>query len=383
MALADLYIYENSTLSEIMYQAGKFGDQRVIYYWLGHTITDEQVDTDDTIALKQACIGLVQMGHDALLEKVMNEMPMTLLLYYAITQEAAKIGNIRIVEIIVDDYPNLYDIAALTAAEYGHTTLVWLLLNKGYKEYDVIMRAACLGNHENIVEDALRLGATDYTDGLEAAILGNNINLVMTMIDLGGDPRDNEISAGHSSIKVVQLLEEALSRIDETFNYDDLLDGAAYSGNMEILDYALSKGGQSNDLLRSSVESGDLNMVKKVVSLRINKVSIEAIHESLILCRMDILNLLGVGVLGADVLEDDYYYTLSVVARKGCIPAIIWCLNNGARITAHAIKAACQTGNINVIKILMDKSDNVFLRLAIDTLNDKGYYRKANYLEQM
>ena len=380
MTLSDLYIYENSTLSEIMYQAGKFGDQRVIYYWLGHTVTDKQVDTDDLDAIKQACIGLVQMQHDALLEKVMNEMPVSISIRSIIMSEAAQIGNIHIVEMMLDDNTILYGTAAGAAALYGHTTLVWLLINKGYQNYDMIMIRACAGGHEDIVEDMLHLGATNYNGGLQSSISSGNINLVRRMLQLGADPRDNEDNAGSSNMEIVHLLEDAVSDM-YGINYDELLNAAAVAGNTEIFDYALLKGADPKDALTSAVEGGHIDMVRKVMDLGVVKVTALNIHEALSNCRMDIVDMLTEKI-DVDMLNGNYSNSLRRAGQKGCIPAVIWCLDHGAGINISAIAMIAQLGKINIIKILLNRSGDKLRKLAIDKLRHYGYYRKADYLEQ-
>ena len=382
MTYTDLYIYENSTLSEIMYQAGKFGDERVIYYWLGHTITDEYLDTDDVKGIEQACIGLVQEGHDNLLIKVMDQMYTSISIDRIIVSEAAEIGNIRIVETILDIVPSLYPNAARVAATYGHTTLIWLLINKGYQDYNSIMIHACFGGHENIVEDMLHLGATNYDSGLENSILSRNISLVRRMLQLGANPVDNEDNVGHSNMEIVRLLEDAVSSINETFNYDDLLNGAAHSGNDEIFDYALSKGANLENALTAAVQGGHINMVRKVMDLRVVEITVGDIQDALTNCRMDIVNVLTEKI-DVHQLDGNYNNTLWKSGEKGCIPAVIWCLNNGAEISKSAIIRVARVGKVDTIKILLDRSGNEFLQIAIDMLKQYGYYRKAEYLEQV
>jgi ankyrin repeat protein len=104
--------------------------------------------------------------------------------------DASKIGDMRIVERLIELGADDYNSAMYSTASEGHKEIVERMLRLGADDYNSAMSSAARGGHIEIVERMLELGADDYNWIMDSAARGGHVEIVERMLQLGADNYD-------------------------------------------------------------------------------------------------------------------------------------------------------------------------------------------------
>ena len=387
MTLQDLHNYERLTLPELMYQAGKILDRRVIWYWLEHTIglPFEQLDKEDETATLRAAIGVASASPQtqavSLLTDIITNMFISPINYCEIAREAAINGHIKVIEIVKD----CHNAIAYNAAKYGHKDIIDLLISKGYAGYNYILSAASTGGQYELIQYMLELGADIITCGLHNAIEVGDLRLVNMIVELGvneDDFEDTDFAAGMGgNMDIIHLMEDILGGLD----YNSLLSGAASKGHEDVMDYAISKGGNITEYtIDASIESNKYSTVNKVIDLG-GRVEQDDVKEAIDYGNLSIIKLL-VNTVYDRSGNLNYTELLEYATNYDNRDIINWLLEQNVKITITSVTNAVEVGNINIILLLLSKSgDNYYsyLRTAHGKAIEERFFRIAKHLNTL
>ena len=135
----------------------------------------------------------------------------TLIWWYGLNQ-ACKVGNLKIVNLIIGKGMNDWDNVLESSCEGGNLKIINLVIKKGAFGWDNGLIGACYSGHLKIVNLMIEKGANDWNSGLWGACKGGNLNMMKLMIEKGAN------------------------------NWNDGLWGACYGDHQNMVNYMIEKG---------------------------------------------------------------------------------------------------------------------------------------------
>lgn len=198
--------------------------------------------------------------------------------YQEFTYFAAKYGKLNIIEYIIENCKeniNIEQIAA-EASYYGHINIVKAMIEKYHVDnLNEIASSAVEGNHEDILAYVLSRTNHLYEDFLaELAIKAGkkgHYKIVKYLIQLGiNDEYYIDIIAFNLAfVGNVNIMEYLYKISNKKINMNDIADNAAYSGNMEVLKWALLNGANNyRNIAFTAIEQCD----DEIFTMMLNKI---------------------------------------------------------------------------------------------------------------
>lgn len=198
---------------------------------------------------------------------------------------AAENGDVELVKFFIQKGTKELDPAMKLAIKTWNEELFDYLLDNGYDNWDFVLRNAVLYDNDKLIDIAIEKGASDWDGVLQGAIIGNkkkigyflekgasdfdlamstaassgDMNLVDDFINKGGRVLD-EFFILHDIDMLIHLLENEI-----IVNYDRIMYHAGYYGYNDIIEYCI-KNGEPVDIY-SIVEGGLAAGKKEILEL--------------------------------------------------------------------------------------------------------------------
>ena len=217
-----------------------------------------------------------------------------------------------------------YHRALKSSVKIGDLDLVRFFIEKGADVNYAFSEAVKNGK---FVDLFLIQGANHFDSGLLGAIKGRNIDLVIKMTDKGAKNFREalELALKTNQKNIIDLLLPKVIFL-EKFDLFLYLNAAAEGGNLEMVDFMISKGAKNYN---------------------------RAIRKALKHDQLDVVNLL----LKQDKLS--YRYILETAVKKRNFDLINLCLEKNARVGEAHLHKAIKYGHLDILKMLMKyKSTN-------------------------
>jgi ankyrin repeat protein len=209
-----------------------------------------------------------------------------------------------------------------------------------------------------------------------------NLSMVKYMISLGADitTLDNEpviTACKKGNFRIVRYLAEL---DDEILNDYRVLEWAAWSGNIRLVEYLIYSGGEIDDkILIKACENGRLEMVKYLVSVYksfMNYTRKEWSKPVIAACASGNIRLVEYLVtLGADINTRENSGVYKAI-KNGHLRIVKYFVNKGVDIikNSRAIITASGNGHLNIVKYLVSlgmKLDVITVSIGCDSGNIK------------
>lgn len=129
-----------------------------------------------------AIVCAMKCGHKEIVKKV-AELCFNHTVLGQILVEAATIGDMEIVELMLAKGVNTYDGALMSASQYGHLNVIERILPRRYYIWwnDLMVISASNG-HTDIVLKMLNLGATNHDECIRLATVAGHIDVVKVIV---------------------------------------------------------------------------------------------------------------------------------------------------------------------------------------------------------
>lgn len=167
--------------------------------------------------------------------------------FHSCLEEACRVGNPKIIELLIKKGANRWNAGLCGACEGGHLQIIELMILKGANHWNSGLRSACRGGHLSIIKMMIDKGASDFNLGIEGAFESKKFEIVKFMITEG-------------SAKGV-------------IDFNSCLSSACLHGNLELVEIALENGanefnyalmnacgGDHIELVRLMIECGATNL---------------------------------------------------------------------------------------------------------------------------
>jgi len=160
------------------------------------------------------------------------------------------------------------DVALERAAKANYTDLVEYFINNHlvdeYEDWIYILQFGAQNKNKKLIEIAISKGANNFDDGLRFAALNQDEELIRYFMDKGADPNLGLFGAAEAGN--VNLINYFLSKGGNDWN--KVMLGAAKGGHYNLVLDAIKMGNKENTVfkfengLTNSVSSGNLDLVK-------------------------------------------------------------------------------------------------------------------------
>lgn len=201
---------------------------------------------------------------------------------------AAQIGNIEIVNELLDFGAKDFEFAFYISCAQGYWNIAEKIMNAGTVNYNTALSYAAFGGQLNIAEKLIDLGAKDINSALVSACEGNNLEVVKYLIELGanvntmayiesyrdykGAERKSPLIASTNIDIIRELVNAGASNLNESiiYNADSNFDSRIFNEYInlgaDINSYRMSDG---KTLLMCLIEKKqtDFELIKKLIEL--------------------------------------------------------------------------------------------------------------------
>ena len=208
---------------------------------------------------------------------------------------AAEIGNIEIVNELLDFGAKDFDFAFYVACSEGRWDIAESIMKAGASNYNIALSYAAIGGQLEIVEKLIDLGAKDLNPALVSACEGNNLEVVRYLIDAGanvntrayieayrnykGAERKSPLTAATNIEIIRELVNAGASNLNEAiiYNAETISSNFDSTYSTDILNEYIYLGADINSasmndgktLLMYLIEKRqlDFKLIKKIIEL--------------------------------------------------------------------------------------------------------------------
>ncbi len=204
---------------------------------------------------------------------------------------AAKIGDLRVVNKMIELDADDFDEAMIKAARYGHEIIVDRMVDLDAERFNFAMAAAARGGYEKLVDKFIKLGAKNIDHAMVSASKGGHEKIIDKLINLGANNFEDafyaaiagrqekiisrfqfpEVNTNRAFLAAAKKQDiEYLKRYDKNISsdiYNTALHFAAQNGNEKMMDWLLERGAKySNVAIISATIGGHLNILRKIIT---------------------------------------------------------------------------------------------------------------------
>ena len=391
ISLAQCNSYEQMTLPNLMYLVGKRGDDKVIRYWLGQFKCNIDItDAEDKDAAFCTCKGLIEGNHyDLFVYWTTNfNLPLDYLIKLckpSSSQSQTDYCKFTLDRVSTDNRSKvLKGIKQCNDVSRWNSATICLLLDEGTKDYDLLLQRACYIGDEKLVNRLIELGANDWDMGLYGAVDGDNVDLAKLMFNKGAR-LFVEILYLVRSREMTHLLESK-----EELSYDAILTGAAYAGNIALMDYAMDKGNNSEFNYNSIVIDAILNdkidailyLMRKSQTISVSHILDVASENG----KLEIIQYFNNGTLS----PKQYDSCLSKAIQHEHDECIIYLSHYACHIIIHGLVSLASRGHesgitkvLSHVRIKYPSVFNSFTDTVCNVLTRCCYLRMAKRIESL
>ena len=207
----------------------------------------------------------------------------------------------------------------------------------------VIDAAAKRGNYQK-VKTLFDTGAELTRDTLSSAISSGNEDLIELILDRGGDPNSAiDTAAKCGSYRIAKMLFDAGAELTR-----DTLSSAISSGNEDLIELILDRGGDPNGAINTAAKCGSYRIAKMLFDAGAHLtcdtlfLATESENEDLVGLILD---------KGADPSS-----ILDTAARDGKYERVKMLFDAGAQLTRDILPSAILSGNEDLIDLILENS---------------------------
>lgn len=281
---------------------------------------------------------------------------------------ACVVGNIEVVNYLIDLGANCLNCALYTACQYGHMEVIKLLINKGANDWNAGLEEAGYGLYYAC--DDLPYEFVEVNGCLQLRYIHEEI--MEMMINNGATDLNSALlySCRQGFERVAQMLiEKGASNLDECFNR------ACFVGNLKLAKYLIGKGVKNlNNGFIQSFMGENKQLIRFLIDHGANCWN-DGLKSACYFGYMDIVELMI--EKGANCWNDGLYKACC----NGNIQIIKLMIEKGANDFNCGFIGACEHGKINIVRLMIEKGANEIDR-GIAVANNEGEYDAINLLKK-
>lgn len=291
---------------------------------------------------------------------------------------AAKIGDLRIINKMIQLGADDFDEAMIKAARYGHEIIVDRMVDLDAERFNFAMAAAARGGYEKLVDKFIKLGAKNFNQAMVSASKGGHEKIIDKLINLGANNFEDsfyaaiagrhekiisrfqfpEVNTNRAFLAAAKKQDiEYLKRYDKNISsdiYNMALHFATENGNEKMMDWLLERGAKySNVTIYCVAIGGHLNILRKIIT-RDGKEDYQQLYPRVMYTAAEHGHIEIVEFYIEKSLPFNANDLLVSAAKSGNKKIIEIALQYGATTYQEAIVAATKKGNMKTVKIMIE-----------------------------
>ncbi len=252
------------------------------YFGFPYGLSFNELKDYENMELNQRLIAAAKMGDYRVVNKMVELEADD---FDAAMAKAAKYNHEFLVDRFIELEADNFNLAMISAAKGGNEKLVDKFIKLGANNFDGAMIAAAKGGHDKLVDKFIDLGANDFTEAYYASIQGGNHNLIEKFEKKYLLNNIEETSFYFIFIAAVKSGDiTLLNKYEEKFEkkyFDEGFLIAGEKGYKEVITWLSNRAPNysRNSVFIGAAEGGHLDLVEEFIDFK-NTKAIEVAYET-------------------------------------------------------------------------------------------------------